>query len=208
MISKLSLIFGSKTKTQEIILLLQDKKEVVIHAYLEKELPLIIQFCQENNLHLVKSRFKIIFNDKSNYSNSGLKIPENDPRQGYYFTYFSKEEKKALLASYYETTSNHQELGKILGYPQCCINFFCEKFNENKTNLELLPTNSWTNLSQREHDIVLLSHFPCHSDCQDSIQLAKNYFDTIKSIDSRRAEELIRILSISTQSQQDNDPTL
>ncbi len=195
MIKKLSLTFGSKTKAQEILLLLSDKKEVVRQAFTEKELPPIIQFCKRNNIHLVKSKFKVLFTENKTYSNKGIRVPENDSRSGFYFIYFSKDEKKALLASYYETTNNHQELGAILGYPQCCINFFCQNFNEHKTNLEHQATNPLTNLSKRENDAVLLSHFPCHSECPESIQLAQKYLDTIKSIDPQRADELITILS-------------
>src|SRR3989338_3539593 len=46
MIKKLSLIFGSKTKAQEIVLLLQDAKEVVRQGFTEEELFKVEQFCK------------------------------------------------------------------------------------------------------------------------------------------------------------------
>ncbi|MFH0701273.1 MAG: DUF483 domain-containing protein [Candidatus Woesearchaeota archaeon] len=197
MIASLTGIFGSKTKAQEMVLLLQDAKEVVRQGFYDQELPAVEEFCKKNNLFLIKSKFKILLEDKeNNYSNRGLRLAENDPRPGMYFVYISKDESRALLAGYAEMMNRHKELGEILGYPECCINFFIHHFRQDNTNLELLPTNEWTNLSKRGEDCVLLSHFPCRSDCQESIELAQNYFETIKKVDAERAEEMLNILKL------------
>src|SRR3989344_3251626 len=129
MIKSLSLIFGSKTKAQEIVLLLQDAKGVVRQGFFGPELHRVEQFCQKNKLHLVKSSFKVLFADEGVYSNKGVRIPEDDRRPGMYFVYISKDEQKAWLASYYELMQNHQDLGSALGYPSCCVDFFVSVFN-------------------------------------------------------------------------------
>jgi len=195
MISALSKVFGSKTKAQEIILLLQNVKEVVRQGFYASELPAVEDFCQNNYLFLVKSKFKVAIEDpEENFSNKGLRLKEDDPRPGMYFVYISKEEKLALLASYAELMNRPRELGRILGYPECCVEFFCKNFGENNTNLELTPTNPWTNLSKRDQDCVLISHFPCNSECAESIELAKKYFEIIKTVDEERAEEILTVL--------------
>lgn len=197
MINSLKVIFGSKTKAQEIVFLLNGVKEVVRQGFYPSELPVVEQFCKENALFLVKSKFKVLLEEEgSTFSNKCTRIPENDSRLGMYFVYLSKDEQKALLACYAEMMNRHKELGELLGYPCCCIEFFCKNFNEQNTNLELTPTNPWTNLSQREQDCVLLSHFPCSSECSFSIELAKRYFEVIKKVDSVRAEEMMKILEI------------
>jgi hypothetical protein len=198
MIPKLTPIFGSKTKAQEVLLLLNDAKEVVRHGFYEAELPAVEEFCKDNKIFLIKSKFKVLLEDKDKiFSNKGIRIDENDPRPGMWFVYLSKDEKKALFASYAELTNNHGELGRLLGYPQCCIEFFCQNFNENNTNLELSPTNSWTNLSLREKDAVLLSHFPCSSECEESIKLAQKYFEVINKADSEYAKQLVISMNLS-----------
>lgn len=194
MIKQLSLIFGSKTKAQEMILLLQDAKEVVRQGFYEQELPRVEQFCEKNKLYLVKSRFKVLFADEEVYSNKGLRIPEQDKRQGVYFVYISQDEQKAWLASYYELMQNHKDLGLVLGYPECCVTFFCENFKENKTNLELKTTNPYTNLTKREQDVVILSHFPCRSECPESIKLGEKYLQALYAFDKERARELLQRL--------------
>lgn len=191
MIEPLSLVFGSKTKAQEIVLLLQNAKEVVRQGFFESELQRIEQFCQKHNLYLVKSNFKVLFADEGIYSNKGLRIPETDPRPGMYFVYISKDEQKAWLASYYELVQNHKDLGLALGYPPCCVDFFCSKFTPQNTNLEIPSKNPYTNLSKREQDIVIISHFPCNSECQESINLGEKYLQAMYAFDKERARELL-----------------
>lgn len=201
MIKKLSLIFGSKIKAQEIVLLLKEAKEVVRQGFYDSELFRVEKFCLENNIFLVKSKFKVILgeggDDNSNYSNQGLRIPEPDSRPGMFFVYFSKDERKAWLASYYELVHNQKDLGLLLGYPQCCVNFFCKNFSSKNSNLQLKPTNLFTNLTQRQQDLVILSHFPCSSDCPESLLLGKKYLQAIKETDKPRAEELISRLTVN-----------
>src|SRR3989344_6076307 len=158
MLKQLSFIFGSMSKAQEIVLLLQNAKEVVRQGFFYSELHQVEQFCQKKNLHLVKSEFKVLFADEDTYSNKGIRIPKDDTRPGMYFVYISKDEQKAWLASYYELMQNHQDLGLILGYPLCCVNFFCSKFTPRNVNLEISSKNPYTNLSQREQDLVIVSH--------------------------------------------------
>lgn len=196
MFKQLSLIFGSKTKAQEIVLLLHNAKEVVRQGFFDSELHQVEQFCQKNNLYLVRSTFKVLFADEGVYSNKGIRIPENDPRPGMYFVYISKDEQKAWLASYYELMQNHKDLGLVLGYPQCCVDFFCTKFSSRNVNLEIVSQNPYTNLSKREQDLVILSHFPCDSDCKESIKLGEKYLQTIYVVDKERARELLTQLRV------------
>lgn len=196
MLFKLSKIFGTHTKAQEILFLLKDAKPVVRQGFYPSELPPVEKFCQENKIYLVKSFFKVLLADETAYSNKGIRVPLRDERRGMYFVYLSKEEQKAWLASYYELIGNDYDLGLLLGYPKCCVEFFCKRFSENNPNLQLVPTNPYTNLTKRERDCVLLSHFPCSSDCQESVELAKKYFFLIKESDERRAKEMLGVLSV------------
>ncbi|PIN74348.1 hypothetical protein COV20_00295 [Candidatus Woesearchaeota archaeon CG10_big_fil_rev_8_21_14_0_10_45_16] len=194
MFHQLSLIFGSMTKAQEILLLLNDKKAVVRHGFYEEELPAVERFCDKNNLIMVKSKFKVLLADETSYSNKGIRIMAEDKRPGMYFVYISKDEEKAWKASYFELMGSDRDLGKILGYPNCCVDFFCKRFTPDNPNLQLTPSNPWTNLSKRGQDAVLISHFPCSSDCEESIKLAKVCLDSVLKADYQRAEDLLRIL--------------
>lgn len=194
MISSLQKIFGSKTKAQEIIFLLHDAKEVVRQGFYPAELPEIEKFCRKGSIFLVKSAFKVLLEGPA-FTNKGTRVSLDHPN-GMYFVYFSKDERKAHLAAFYEQMGNDQELGLLLGYPTCCVDFFCKNFSNTLTNLELFPSNPYTNLSQRKNDAVLVSYFPCASGCERSIALAKRYLGVLEEVDEKRAKELIRELKV------------
>ena len=196
MIKKLSYLFGSKTKAQEAIFLVADVKPIIRQGFYEHELDKVQKFCEENKLHLVKSKFKVLLADETSYSNKGIRIKAEDKREGMYFCYISKDQEKAWLASYYELIGNDAELGKLLGYPKCCVEFFTKRFSENNPNLQLEPTNAFTNLTKREHDQVIISHFPCSSNCEESIEIGKLYIESLLRVDRQRAEELLKGLSL------------
>lgn len=198
MIQEYKQIFGSNSKAQEIIFLLHDLKEVVRHGFYDQELLPVKQFCQKHHLHLVKAPYKVILSEQEGYSNKGYKVTRDDPTQGLLFTYIAKEKKQAQLACYYETIGNHHELGKLLGYPLCCINYFVKEFSPHNSNPQHLPTTPWTNITLRDQDIVLLSHFPCHSECSHSVNLAKKYFNLLRIIDPLHAQRIAAYLRIET----------
>lgn len=194
MIKKLSFIFGSKTKAQEILLLQHKLKEVVRQGFYDYELPKVEKYCQQHHIYLVKSRFKVFLADDESFSNKGVRIPETDKREGMFFVYLSLDEEKAWLAAYHEMMNNPEELGLALGYPECCVNYFSKTFSSKNYNPQLAPTNSWTNLTKREEDCVLLSHFPCSSECKESMILGKQNLDLITKLDKIRAKEITEML--------------
>jgi hypothetical protein len=196
MIKKLSLIFGSQSKAQEIVLLLHNLKTVVRHGYYSYELPKIEKFCFENSLAMEKSQFKVVLAD-SGFSNKGFRVPLSDSRDGMLFVYISKDLEKTHLAAYYELMQNDRDLGKVLGYPACCVEYFCESFSSENSNPEHQPISMFTNLTMREKDLVLISHFPCQSECLDSCGIAKQNLDLLMKLDSVRARELVNGLRVS-----------
>ncbi len=126
MLNNLIQIFGTKTKALEILYLLEGLKPVVRQGFYETELAKIEEFCKENGLSLEKSPYKVVILDAADgqYSNKGIKVKTDDERQGMLFIYISKDQTKAELASKYESEGNDKELGLLLGYPLCCIDFF------------------------------------------------------------------------------------
>ena len=187
-------IFGSRMKALEILLLLEDQKLVVRQGFYDHEFKKVEEFCKKNNVFLSKSKFKVSLEGKEKFTNKGKII--NESEKGMHFVYLSKDEEKALLANLYETKQDHKQLGQILGYPECCINFFINNFSQENPNPVHKPTNPWTNLSKREFDVCLLSHFPCTNDCQESISLAKKHYDLLLKHDPPAAQLIYQELSV------------
>ena len=196
LISDFSRLFKSKAKSQEIVLLMTGIKPVVRQGYYEEELKEIEEFCKENDLHLVRSPFKVVLDDTHNkFSNKGLRVKVDDLRKGMIFVYISRDEYLANLATLAELKNDHKELGALLGYPECCINYFCKNFSETNTNPQIESNNPYTNISKRNKDYVLLSHFPCSADCKKSIELAQKYLSVLESVDSEMAMKIFKELN-------------
>ncbi len=166
-------IFGSKTKVNEILFLLKDLKPVVRQGFYSHELEKVKEFCQKNNLFLELSPYKIIM-EGENYSDQGKKVDKNHP-QGMFFVYISKNQKSALLANLYETKGDHYNLGLALGYPECCCKFYQEQFEKGNLAPEFNNYNDLINIKNRKTDQAIISHFPCSSNCQKSIELAQKF---------------------------------
>ncbi len=189
-------ITTSYMKAQEFLFLLKDAKSLIRQGYYLSELPPIETFCAQQSLFLIKSPFKVLLDDNDQFTNRGLRLPASNQRMGLYFVYISKDEKIAHLGLLSELHNNHVELGRLLGYPECCIRFFISSFTAEHPNLEHPPTNLWTNLTQRPKDVCLLSHFPCTSNCPESIALAKKYLAIIQQVDKAYAQYLLTNLTV------------
>jgi len=207
MLNNLINIFGTKTKALEIIYLLEGLKPVVRHGFYKDELQKVEEFCKENNLFIVKSPYKVIIVDvkEGNYSNKGIKVPIDDEREGMVFIYISKDEEKAMLANIHETENNYKELGILLGYPPCCIDFFIkhqpEQSKDKNDYTDPVLENSegyefpfQNNIFLRDFDITLLNHFPCSLNCQNSLELAKSHLNILRKYDAILATYFIERL--------------
>ena len=137
-------------------------------------------FCREHKLFIEKSRFKVALDDTEQFTNRG-KISED----GMVFVYISKDELRSAQACLFETVGDHQNLGLLLGYPECCVRFFSEQFKNGNLNPVHQPLNPWTNLTKREHDACFISHFPCKSDCEGSVSIAQMNVELLRKTDEK-----------------------
>lgn len=204
MINRLANVFGSVSKALEMVYLFADLKPVVRQGFYENELARVRRFCESNNLHMTLSQYKIVLVDAKDgeYSNKGIKTKIQDERKGMFFAYISKSKEKAELANCYEAKNNHAQLGHLLGYPECCVEFFVKNEPERSKldNDYILPCviNSkgnvfpfQNNILLRNQDITLLSHFPCSFECKASEELGKKYLNAIRKNKPEAAEMIV-----------------
>lgn len=207
MINRLASIFGSTSKALEIVYLLDDIKPVVRQGFYESEIPKIRRFCEVNNIFMQISPYKVVLVDAENgeYSNKGIKARLEDERKGMLLVYMSKDEEKAVLANCYELKNNHAQLGHILGYPKCCVEFFvkhephCSRL-DNDYVLPCLENSEgnkfafYNNILLRKQDITLLNHFPCSFNCEESANLGKKHLIALRKQNLQLAEMFVKKL--------------
>ena len=206
MIQDLQQIFHSIIKSLEILYVIEGVKPCARILVFEDELNKAVDFLNRNGINIAVSDFKVIKQNAQSefYSDKSIKIPKDDERKGYFFAYLSKNKENAEKAKLIEQDNKHKELGLLLGYPECCCEFFEKNFGEENTDLTLkILENSngheftfYNNIAARHFDVALLSHFPHSFECKQSIEIAKNNLRTIY----KHSKELSTLFSSILQS--------
>ncbi|MBN1156340.1 hypothetical protein JXA85_01895 [Candidatus Woesearchaeota archaeon] len=205
MLDALSQVFLTNTRALEALYVINGLKPVARMSFSENYVPVIRNFCQNNNLAFETSDFKIMMNFKGNYSTKGSIVPADDSVAGHLFVYISMKDELAGKAKQAEAKQNVGEFGRLLGYPSCCVDFFKRNKpdEEKKSNDYVVPAmaNSrgnvfsyYNNIFGRYFDLVLLSHCPCSFDCKKSIGLARKHEETISNYDGELKERIKRFL--------------
>jgi len=153
------------------------------------------KFCNDLNLFVSIKRFNEIYNQE-------LKVPV-------FIAYISTSEILAEKAYYAEYNANRKELGRMLGYPKCCVDeyvnrllnknldymvdcllkteglnsFYCNfLFNfDSKLNSEgeQILKNN-REIFERYKIYFLIKHIPCNFNCKNSIKLGEITFKLLK----------------------------
>jgi len=191
MIQQLQQIFRSIIKSLEVLYVIEGVKPCARIIVFEDELGKVINFLNENNLNNAVSDFKVLKQAAQSefYSDKSVKMPKDDARKGHLFVYLSKNKGAAEKAKLSEEKNNHIGLGLLLGYPECCCEFFERNFNGKNADLTLKALQNsnglefpfHTNIAARHFDVSLLSHFPHSFGCKQSIRIAENNLKIIQN---------------------------
>jgi len=189
MIPQLQQIFHSIIKSLEVLYIIEDAKPCARILVFEDDSGKVIDFLDENKLEYSVSDFKVLKQPMQSdfYSDRSIKIAKEDPRKGHLLFYVSKSKITADKAKLAEKENGHFSLGLILGYPQCCCDFFEKTFDEKSTDLTLRTLQNsngmefpfYTNTAARHFDVSLLSHFPHSFHCRPSIETAQKNLKVI-----------------------------
>lgn len=204
MIQQFQRIFHSITKSLEVLYVIEGVKPCARILIFEDELSNAINFLNKNKIKISISDFKVIKQNKQSefYSDKSIKIQKDDLRKGYYFLYLSKNKETSEKSKLMEEKNEHKGLGLLLGYPECCCEFFQKNFNENNTDLTLKTLENsngyefqfYNNIAARHFDVGLLSHFPHNFQCKPSTTIAKDNLKIIKKYSQQLAAVFAGIL--------------
>jgi hypothetical protein len=165
----------------ELISVLEGVKQAMRIACLGKEAREIRELIREIGLSIEQSSYAI----KDDVSHCNIAhtchilpqepVEDSDRR----FIYIGVDEIAVKLASTFDFVDDLR-FGLVLGYPRCCIEFFCNHYS--RDNFDLIfnvnkPAKSQydplLNIACKTMDYRLISHFPCHWDCEESHELAE-----------------------------------
>jgi len=148
------------------------------------------------------------------FSHKHLRVKPGDPY--FYYGVVVKRGAEKTAQSFIEASkiSDHKTIGKLLGYPDCCVKFFdntwagrriidplfeaalntkgCRK-EENTLELRVHP---YCNQFLRYFGLRITPHLPHSFDCKRTIRLGQKWFDIMKELNENRANTLKEILSM------------
>ncbi len=185
----------SMTKSLDIIYALEGLKKVSRIIVPEENIEQIKIFLGNLGLKVSISNFKVKKESDflRGYSDKGFILDKNSREKGNFFVYASRDSESVEKAKIFEDKNDHASLGKILGYPDCCVKFFSENFliESKRKNDYILPalknSSGWkfpfvNNAAIRHMDISLLSNFPCSFGCEESREIGRKNFQMIEKI--------------------------
>ena len=157
------------------------------------------ELCKQFNLYLETSDFDMI-----SCENSTIKKDKTEKNPQRVLVFISKnEETSKKIKNLHESNiekESEEEIGKLLGYPSCCIKFFIENVYDEKTESKIKKpiyyltkiknnspkqnpfqlNNLYVEYFDKGWENYLISHIPCSFSCKKSQEIAKKTFEIIK----------------------------
>ena len=115
----------------------------------------------------------------------------------------------------YTNKGDHAGIGRLLGYPECCIEFFERVWNKESID-PMFEAATWTDGAEIKGDTVTVSCHPycnqmlryfgaritphlSHSmDCKDTIKWGEEWFEIMQELDPESSSWLLELLSVPT----------
>jgi hypothetical protein len=196
--------FDNMVDVFELFFVLEDLKPVARIEMHQDKYAKVLEFCTTQKLALELSSFKIVRNTTDPGNNTALMVKPEHTDKGSFFAYISKRSDDATHAKFYEHIRNDNKLGELLGYPECCRNFYDDKYAEaaqlgdeysffSIANTKEAPL-FYTNNMLRFFGVTLMSHFPCSFNCVNSLFQGKRRFEAIHRKNPALAEYVKEVL--------------
>jgi len=190
-------------KVIEFLNLIHGNKPCLRTGVYDEEKKEYERICLELGLSFKYGQKKIVLCDEDKkFSHKGIMVDVDDTRRGMRFLYVGLDKGVLDFAIRSEESRDSYRLGLLLGYPKCCVKWFCEREEEMKTgdndytDISNSGNGSWMlNIKRLKDDICLVSHFPCSMNCGESKEYAERSFSLLAEYDSGLAEKFKTVLN-------------
>lgn len=198
-IAELKRRYRSPIEAFEFLALLEDVKPCIRYCCYPDEVEDFLGFWKQHNLSFVEADFKVLVDDKNRFANKGVVVDKDNPSAGIQLFYVSKNRKIAEHAKQAELTKDYAGLGKLLGYPRCCSEFYVTEEPNREDQDFIVPLIEAAgqevypfanNILRRDSGLTLIFHFPCSFACKESERIGLRVLDIIRRLDPAAAEEI------------------
>jgi hypothetical protein len=137
------------------------------------------------------------------FSHEHKEVKEGEP---YYWygcltkNYEDGQEFKNADGSAQRKKPNHKKIGKLLGYPDCCVNYFDKNFNKNWDPVWIDKSGKVKGYPEcnrilRYFGVQITWHFSCSPTCEKTREEGEKWFSVMKGINKDLAEKTYKLLS-------------
>lgn len=157
------------------------------------------------NLHFCKSEFGFI-ESIGQFNNATERVPIFSEGVTTVYLYIGPNFSQLYKMRQCDAHYSHVELGLMLGYPRCCIDFFCHHkkdaltyFNDDYSPISAMHTkgfgNKLLNTFHRVSGHSIVSHFPCSFNCLSTLPIASRRVEILHLHDKELLDDTTKLLS-------------
>lgn len=176
-----------------------DRKAAIIHVR-DQNREEWIERVGEHGLHFKPIKYTQPFNG---FAHKHHPTTKSDPNR---ITYAAIAEEEKYVDQFYdaehENHTDHNTVGRLLGFPECCRRFFdevwmgngdigrkldpmyeitcnsenVESIDGDPNQLKVVTPNPGANILWKHYGMSFLTHIPCSWDCEHSIEIARNRY--------------------------------
>ena len=118
----------------------------------------------------------------------------------FWYGALTKTEKDAEIFKEADRIGDHKTIGKMLGYPECCTDYFTRIFPINydpiwvdlEGEVEGFPE---ANQMLRYFGVRITSHLSCSPNCNGTKKIGEVWFKVMKEMDEKLANEMYELLA-------------
>jgi hypothetical protein len=126
--------------------------------------------------------------------------PVNPGEPFFWYGALTKTQKDAEIFKEADKKGDHKTIGKMLGYPECCTDYFSRIFPINydpiwvdlEGEVEGFPE---ANQMLRYFGPRITSHLSCSPNCKGTKEIGEVWFKVMKEMDEKLANEMYELLS-------------
>jgi len=207
---RISRISSAYAKT-ELETFMRDSRDIYIYHVRSDNFDQSYEMLRENDLLYYPNHKSALY---EGFSHKHITPQPGDPYMlyGAVVKRAKKDIGKQFLEADSSTSCDHEAIGKLLGYPNCCTSFFSKTFGpvvdpiyeaamntENKTvegNTVTLSSHPYCNQMLRYFGLRITPHLTHSMDCKKSIEMGMEWFSVMTSIDRHAARWAAELLSM------------
>lgn len=195
--------------TAEVATFIAGMRQIYIYHVNSHSFDSSYQFLRENDLLFYPTNKTAVY---QGFSHTHPRPVPGQPFQMYGACVKREDRDIGELFLELNAVPDHAEIGKLLGYPDCCIAFFGEEWGDSidpiwesavrapDASLDgttvTVRIHPFANNTLRYFGVRLTPHLPCSTQCEDTLKWGKEWFKIMMQLDEEAAGWLWELLAM------------